>query len=424
MNMGKILAFRAANIGRAGTNVAFATVAIGYLYGVLTSTHLQVWAFLLYTVLHFLYCLLVWWIKDEIIQVPWRRYALVGVFLLLASTIGALAFAGLGWNWLVYLVSVSLSLFLLPLWAAIGASILLYGNLLWTLFLLNDGHVMQMYGGAFQLLAAFLFVMTFSHFLQKQERQRVKAEQLLAQLEKSNGDLEKAHWQLQKYAQEVEELAVVHERNRLAREIHDTLGHHLSILNIQLETINRLRERDPARLEAEIAEARRVAGQAMQEVRNAVVALRPASIAQLTLPQALEQLAREFRRTQPETELALDLETELPILVLEVQVALYRTTQEALTNVRKHARASKVLVRLRYDERQLELLVLDNGIGAITGESSGQEAEPHEQIHGGFGLLGLRERVALLGGNLQTETTDAGFRVCVQVPVSEIAEIA
>jgi signal transduction histidine kinase len=324
----------------------------------------------------------------------------------------------------MYVISASLSLFLLPLWAAIGASVLFYGSLLWTLFLLNNGHVAKMYGEAFQLLAAFLFVMTFSHFLQEQERQRMKAEQLLAQLEKSNEDLEKAHQQLQKYAREVEELAVVHERNRLAREIHDTLGHHLSILHIQLETINRLRERDPARLEAEVAEARRVAGQAMQEVRNAVAALRPASIAQLTLPQALEQLAREFRRIQPETELALDLETELPVLRPEVQVALYRAAQEALTNVRKHARASKVLVRLRYDERQLELLVLDNGRGATTSEPGRQEVEPHKQIRGGFGLLGLRERIVLLGGDLQTETTEAGFRVCVHVPVSEIAEIA
>ena len=84
----------------------------------------------------------------------------------------------------------------------------------------------------------------------------------------------------------------------------------------------------------------------MQEVRNAVAALRPTSVATLNLTEALTQLGAEFERVTPETELTLDLDTSLPSLSPELQLALYRAAQEALTNVRKHAHATKVLLNV------------------------------------------------------------------------------
>ena len=154
----------------------------------------------------------------------------------------------------------------------------------------------------------------------------------------------------------------------MAREIHDTLGHYLSIFTIQLETISKLQERDPARAAIEVAEARRVASQSMQEVSNAIAALRPTSIAILSLTQAISQLGSEFEQNATETQLTLDLDTQLPPISPDLQVALYRAVQEALTNVRRHAHASKVLVRLRYENDLLEMVVLDNGSGAAAGE--------------------------------------------------------
>ena len=98
-----------------------------------------------------------------------------------------------------------------------------------------------------------------------------------------------------------------------------------------------------------------------------------------------------------------------------MQVALYRAVQEALTNVRKHAHASKVLVRLRYENELLELLVLDNGRGASTSDANSQPG-------GGFGLVGLRERIELLGGQVAYGPAEpAGYRVTVQVPVPSAA---
>jgi len=242
-----------------------------------------------------------------------------------------------------------------------------------------------------------------------QEEQRDRAERLLRQLEESNAELERAHKQLQEYADEVEELTIVRERTRVAREIHDILGHHLSILNIQLETISKLQERDPARAAVEITEARRVAAQSMQEVRNAVAALRPVSIATLGLTGALAQLGKEFECNAPATALTLDFETELPVLPPDISVALYRAVQEAFTNIRKHTQASKVLVRLRYEDGVIELLALDNGHGTSTGNTQQQES--------GFGLLGLHERIELLGGQVSYGPAEqGGYRVTVRVP--------
>jgi signal transduction histidine kinase len=120
-------------------------------------------------------------------------------------------------------------------------------------------------------------------------------------------------------------------------------------------------------------------------------------------------LGREFEQNAAETELTLDLDTQLPPISPDLQVALYRAVQETLTNVRKHAHASKVLVRLRYEGELLELLVLDNGRGA-SGDANSQ-AE-------GFGLIGLRERIELLDGLVAHGPAEpAGYRVTVQVPV-------
>jgi signal transduction histidine kinase len=196
----------------------------------------------------------------------------------------------------------------------------------------------------------------------------------------------------------------------MARDIHDTLGHYLTILGIQLETIAKLQERDPGSAAAEVAKARHVVAQSMQEVRNAVSAMRSTGPATLGLPSTLSQLAEEFRSVAGDTQVAVDLETNLPPLSTDLQLALYRSAQEALTNVRKHTNATKVLLRLRYEHETIELVVLDNGANVQTNGS--------EHDSGGFGLLGLKERIELLGGEATYGKADpTGYRVTVRVPV-------
>jgi signal transduction histidine kinase len=315
---------------------------------------------------------------------------------------------GLALDWLLFLVTIAIFFSILPTRVATGAGILLYGLMVLNLFVIDRWNWPVVYPELLSLLPAFAFVAVFSLAMRVQQEQRDRAERLLRQLEESNAELERAHKQLQEYAAQVEELTIVRERTRLAREIHDILGHHLSILNIQLETIGKLQERDPARAASELAEARRVAAQSMQEVRNAVAALRPTSIATMSLTEALEQLGKEFERNAPDTALTLDCETELPPLPPDIGLALYRAAQEALTNIRKHAQASKVLLRLRYEDGMIELLVLDNGRGA---------SQDDTQQGNGFGLIGLRERIELLGGQVTHGPAEqGGYRVVVRVP--------
>jgi signal transduction histidine kinase len=252
-------------------------------------------------------------------------------------------------------------------------------------------------------------------------QQKERAEQLLQEVEQSKRDLEDAHAQLRRYAEQVEELSIARERTRIAREMHDTLGHYLTILNVQLETVSKLQQRDPARAAIEIAEARHVAAQSMQELRNAITVLRLAGSEIKSLPESLAQLGREFQQGTEGPEFTPDLDTELPPLSPEIQHALYRALQEALTNVRKHAHATKVLARLRYEGEWLEMLVLDNGHGVETStpEDVAGSADPAPLTSSnGFGLIGLRERVALLGGQMTAGPAKPnGFRVTVRLPV-------
>jgi signal transduction histidine kinase len=229
----------------------------------------------------------------------------------------------------------------------------------------------------------------------------------------SNAKLAAANSRLQEYSAQVEELSVIRERNRIAREIHDTLGHALTLLSVQLETATQLEARGDPRLHEELLQARQVAKACLTEVRHSVEALRPDDASAGTLQEQLRKLVAEFETTCPETRITLDLEEATHPLNPEVCLTLYRCAQEALTNIRKHAHATKVLLRLSTSDgevRQVELTVLDNGQGC---------APSHEQSASGFGLLGMRERVALLDGTLQAGPQPGpGWRVEVVLPLT------
>ena len=396
-------------ISRAGISVCYATVAIGYLYAILSASHLDLWLFALATLLHALYCAVFWWLQSGPVIPFWRRLVSLALLSALALAIGLSALLGPGWDWQIFLVTVSIYFLFSARVPALCLSCLLFVAVALNILLLYRGNVTAASFSFLQLLAGGGFVAVFSLIVRSQIQLRERAEMLLERLEASNAELAQAHQQLQEYTEKVEELTTIRERTRLAREIHDTLGHHLSILNIQMETIHRLQERDPTRLPAEITEARRVVAQAVQELRYAVAALRPDSVVHLVLPAALTQLVEECKRTQPEIAWTIDFETTVPTLGPDMLLTFYRAAQEALTNVRKHSCASKVLVRLRFEDQCLEMLVLDNGEPAATPQVSSAS----------FGLRGIRERVELLGGQFSAEPVQpAGFRLLVRVPIA------
>jgi signal transduction histidine kinase len=220
-------------------------------------------------------------------------------------------------------------------------------------------------------------------------------------------ELALAHAQLQKYSAQVEELSAIRERNRIAREIHDTLGHTLTLLAVQLETATQLEARGDPRLHEKLLEARRVAKACLTDVRHSVEALRPDDAS--SLQEQLQRLVADFEAASQETRIVLDLEEAAHPLDPELALTLYRSAQEALTNIRKHAHATKVLLRLSTSEEQVELTVLDNGQG------SEPSHEPHTP---GYGLRGMRERVANLRGTLRAGPEPGhGWRVEVILPL-------
>jgi signal transduction histidine kinase len=222
-------------------------------------------------------------------------------------------------------------------------------------------------------------------------------------------ELAVAHAQLREYSAQVEELSIVRERNRIAREIHDTLGHSLTLLAVQLETAMQHEMRGDPRLHEELVEARQVAKNCLTDVRYSVEALRPAEVSSGSLQEQLRRLAATGAPISQELQISLDLE-EAPLLFPpEVHLTLYRCAQEALTNIRKHAHATRVLLRLSADDEQVELTVLNNDQRATT------EQEQHAP---GFGLQGMRERVTSLGGSLRAGPEPRqGWRVEVLIPL-------
>jgi signal transduction histidine kinase len=198
------------------------------------------------------------------------------------------------------------------------------------------------------------------------------------------------------------------ERGRVARDMHDVLAHSLSALALQLEgarLLARDRGADPEVVSA-VERAHHLAAGGLAEARQAIGALRGD---ELPGPERLPALADAFAE-HSDARCSLDVTGEPRELSSEARLALYRTAQEALTNVRRHSAAQRVEIALRYAEDGTTLLVRDFGPGApvaVTGGSANG---------GGYGLTGMRERAELLGGRLSAEPTADGFRVELWLP--------
>ncbi len=200
--------------------------------------------------------------------------------------------------------------------------------------------------------------------------------------------------------------AAAAERGRLAREMHDVLAHSLSALALQLESsrlLARDRGADPDVVRA-LDQAHHLAAGGLDEARRAIAAARGE---ELPGPERLEGLTTAFgEQSGIPVELALAGQPrELPA---DVRLAIYRTAQEALTNIRRHATPERVEVRLSYGEHETVLVVEDWGAAGA----------PPIPAGGGYGLAGMRERAELLGGRLQAEPTQSGFRVELSLPVT------
>ena len=195
------------------------------------------------------------------------------------------------------------------------------------------------------------------------------------------------------------------ERRRLARELHDETGQALTSILLGLNAVEEAG--DPVQRQAAVAEVRELVRSTLRDVRQLAVDLRPSALDDFGLVPALERLTSTFAET---TGIGVDFEATVPDrLPPEVETALYRIVQEALTNIVKHARASRVSVLLARKPSSVTAVIEDDGVGF---DSASVRAD-------GLGLVGMRERVALLGGRLAIETTpDAGTTCLAEVPLT------
>lgn len=242
--------------------------------------------------------------------------------------------------------------------------------------------------------AAFAFTAVFTAITKQALVARRRAEDLRAELEQANA-------QLRAHAEQAGELATTRERNRLAREIHDGVGHYLTVVKTQLDAASALLPAQPDRAREAVGKAAKLAAEALDDVRRSVGSLR-ADATRPPLPEALKELAAHG---EPVPTLAIE-GAPRPVAP-GVEHALFRAAQEGLTNIRKHARATNVLLRLDFRTPQRVVLELaDNGVGAASGVNGS-----------GFGLRGLRERIELLGGTVDSgNRLEGGFALRVEVP--------
>lgn len=221
-----------------------------------------------------------------------------------------------------------------------------------------------------------------------------------------------AHTQLRQYALRIEDQATLQERNRIAREIHDALGHTLTAQRIQLESARLFLPAEAEKTEHFLREAEQLGSRALQEVRRSISTLRSDPMQGLGLEAAIAKLVEEFSHTaEIQPTCTLHLPQALPT---DISTALYRIVQEGLTNICKHSDATQVSLHLqqRLEKQQavVQLQIEDNGHGF----------DP-DQNTTGFGLQGMRERTAALGGQLFLASQPGqGCRITVAIPLPQL----
>jgi signal transduction histidine kinase len=215
-----------------------------------------------------------------------------------------------------------------------------------------------------------------------------------------------AHEQLRQYSLIIEDRAALQERNRIAREIHDSLGHALTAQSIQLENALKFCQLNSEKSIVFLQEAQKLAATALKEIRQSVSTLRSDPLKGESIKDAIDELLNNFCRLN---KINLDFQISLlSPLTSEVSTAVYRILQEALTNIAKHSKCDRVTVKLKTQAGCLHLLVEDNGLGF----------NPHKNTTG-FGLQGMQERTATLGGKFNLVSIPGkGCQIIVDIPIT------
>ena len=220
-----------------------------------------------------------------------------------------------------------------------------------------------------------------------------------------------ANTRLRQYALRVEELATVQERNRIARDLHDSLGHSLTVFGIHLEGALRLLQSNPTKATELLMEIKQLNTNTLREVRESITALRSDPLQERTLADAIADLITEFQKT---TGVVPTFDNQLrSALSHDLNIVIYRIVQESLTNICKYAAATAVTIVIIQSATNLEITITDNGKGFDLTQNAT-----------GFGLQGMQERALALMGQLEIITApNQGCRVMATLPLTERIDI-
>ncbi|WP_420630620.1 sensor histidine kinase [Candidatus Leptofilum sp.] len=385
-----------------GVNVVVIAMAVVAIVPLLFST--RFWALPSWQIGLVLLCWLVYTVNgtggmmlhERFLNVPLVPYLYFGIqFAAIAGLLFLTRDTGSGSVWILILPIAAQSLSRGWLFTAVVSLGLL--GLIWRAYF-PDQPFLETIIDLLSISAAMVFTLIFTSIAVRESSARNEVQRLAT-------DLRQANHRLAEYAAQVEDLATMRERNRVAREIHDNLGHYLTVVNVQIEAAKTIMTQNPEKAQDALDKAQNLTQEGLTAVRHSVNALRESPLENQSLAEALEQLAEAAR----ETGLVVDLQIQGEPTTRDPKVALtlYRAVQEGFTNVRKHARASRVDVLLQYAPAETVLTMQDNGIGTdLTTKPTSS-----------FGLIGIKERVQLLNGRMHIKTApQQGFQFSITLP--------
>jgi len=302
---------------------------------------------------------------------------------------------GAGFNALVLMPLAGHAVMLLPRRTAYVALFVITFSYVAAVYAFS-GSVGTVWQGLPIFVAGLIFIVVFTQMAVNEEASRREVERLLNELTAVNQ-------RLREYAIQAEDLATVKERNRLAREIHDGLGHYLTTIFMQIQAARAVSDNNKSRADGILAKAQNLTQEALADVRQSVAALRSPVDGHELLTEMIGGLLEGARNAGIEPELIIT--GSEPVLNPRTRWTLYRAAQEGISNTCKHAKASHLWIKLDYSQDTcVELDVEDNGIGP------GDYKE-------GFGIMGLKERVSSVGGTLAIgASSSGGFEFNIKVP--------
>ena len=242
-------------------------------------------------------------------------------------------------------------------------------------------------------MVLFLIYIVILMMKDRRERERIK---LL------NEQLQKANEQLHEFAQEKELMGETKERNRLAREIHDTLGHILTGISVGIDAVLVLMDIAPDKAKEQLEGIGDTARRGLQDVRRSVRKLKPDALERMSLNNAIHQMIEDMSKVTNTKIYFVSYMEELEFEADEEEV-IYRIIQESTTNAIRHGKATEIWIRISEKDEELMIIISDNGCGC-------------ESIKEGFGLKHIRERVELLNGEVNYQGM-IGFTIIAKIPI-------